>query len=63
MRYHRAMAAAIPPHDAPDLPHPEEAEAAGLDRSAPAVHRLRPHEIPHPTLAADTDPAAERVQS
>jgi hypothetical protein len=24
--------------------------------------RPRPHEMPHPTLAADTDPAAERVQ-
>lgn len=24
--------------------------------------KLRPHEVPHPTLSRDTDPAAERVQ-
>jgi hypothetical protein len=56
--------AAIPPRDAPELLHPQDTGAAGaFQSSAPEPRRrLRPHEIPHPTLAADTDPAAERVQ-
>jgi hypothetical protein len=58
------MAAAIPPRDSPSVMHPqEEVAASACLPSALAPHRrLRPHEIPHPTLAADTDPAAERVQ-
>jgi hypothetical protein len=51
------MATGSLPYDAP-----EEAGAAGASQSPPVLHRLRPHETPHPTLAADTDPAAERVQ-
>ncbi|HVR08439.1 MAG TPA: hypothetical protein VMW75_10355 [Thermoanaerobaculia bacterium] len=57
------MGAAIPPRDAPELLHPQEKGATGACQpSAAEPRRLRPHEIPHPTLAADTDPAAERVQ-
>jgi hypothetical protein len=63
VRYHRTMAAALPPHDAPELGHSQETGTAGACQpSACEPRRLRPHEIPHPTLAADTDPAAERVQ-
>jgi hypothetical protein len=57
------MGAAIPPHDAPELLHPQKTGAAdACQLSVAEPRRLRPHEIPHPTLAADTDPAAERVQ-
>jgi hypothetical protein len=63
LRYHRAMVTAIRPHDGPDLLRPQERGAAGARQPSTAEpRRLRPHEIPHPTLAADTDPAAERVQ-
>ena len=51
MRYHRAP---LRPHQA-GIPGPDQA-------SAPAPLLRRPHEVPHPTIAADTDPAAERVQ-
>jgi hypothetical protein len=58
------MAAAIPPIDAPEPLRPRETGAlVPVQSSAPEPRRRpRPHEIPHPTLAADTDPAAERVQ-
>ncbi len=64
MRYHCSMAGAIFPQDAPEFLQPQETEAAGACQpSAPEPSRhLRPHEIPHPTLAADTDPVAESVQ-
>jgi len=39
------------------------ATIAGMADDAPKIaDRPRPHEIAHPTLAADTDPEAERVQ-
>lgn len=64
LHYYRTVAATISPHDAPELLHPQETAASGACQpSAPRPRRrMRPHEMPHPTLAADTDPAAERVQ-
>src|ERR1700681_3405241 len=64
VRYHRTMATAIPPSDAPMPLRPRETRASGPGQSAAPEprRRPRPHEIPRPTLAADTDPAAERVQ-
>ncbi len=32
------------------------------DTAMDGVRKLRPHEIPHPTLSPDTDPEAEKVQ-
>lgn len=58
------MAAAIPSSAAPEPLRPRETGASGPGQSSTPEprRRPRPHEIPRPTLAADTDPAAERVQ-
>jgi hypothetical protein len=64
LRYHRTMAAAIPPNQAPEPSGPDGTLASGPGQfSAPEpCRRLHPHEIPYPTLAADTHAAAERLQ-
>lgn len=44
------------------LSHHRAMAAATSPNRAPKPLNTRPHEVPHPTLSADTDPAAERVQ-
>ncbi len=56
--------AAPSPTDAPVGVDPKETGAPGarLSSAPEAGRRPRPHEVAYPTLAADTDPAAERMQ-
>jgi hypothetical protein len=64
VRYHRGMAGSASTKEYGA--GPSAGGKASLDQPLPGPHdarcRLRPHEVAHPSLAADTDPKAERVQ-